>query len=115
MTLPFVLDRDNSSKNTEDQNKINNFLKQNISDIFLKNNTYIPGITTNGIYSIPMGKSSELLSIDGILLGFIINEATKASPTPATIKSEDAEFFKKYQDMAKDEKKADDITQIKKN
>lgn len=41
-----------------------------------------------------MGKSSELLSIDGILLGFIINEATKASPTPATIKSEDAEFFK---------------------
>ncbi|QJB71514.1 P68 family surface lipoprotein [Mycoplasma sp. 1654_15] len=114
MSVPFVVDTKDSKKNSEDQNEINTFVNDNFSEIFLKNNTLIPGKSADVIYTIPISKSSEMLSVDGVLLGFIINKATESTTNPATIKSEDTAFFKKYQDMAKDTKSADDIKEIEK-
>ncbi|ENX51290.1 P68 family surface lipoprotein [Mesomycoplasma flocculare] len=113
MTFPLVSDFKSDVEPQEEQEKITkNFLKEQGISEFLEINSEIPFLDTKGIYTLPFGKSTETLTINKILLGWIIEKALKDEKKPATIKEEDKPYFAQFQKLATE--KNEDIKEIEK-
>ncbi|AGM22169.1 hypothetical protein B5M19_00855 [Mesomycoplasma hyopneumoniae] len=111
MTFPVVKDfSSNQEPQDENEKAIKKFLKeQGISD-FLEINKEVPFLDTKGVYTLPFGKSTEVLTINKVLFGWMINKALADPKNPAKIKEEDKLYFAEFQKLGKE--KTGDIKEI---
>ncbi|WP_434336930.1 P68 family surface lipoprotein [Mesomycoplasma conjunctivae] len=120
MTLPFVSDFESQTTSSSEsevvknaENSVRKFLKDKTAPTFLDINKEIPLLDPKGIYSIPFAKSTEILSINQMVLGYIIDQATKDT-NPATIAEDSKEFFEKMTTLINSEQKKADLEEVKK-
>lgn len=92
MALPIVHDfKSGTASGSEAEKQLYKTLKEDGIDAFLNYNSEIPLLDSKGIYSLPFAKSSQILSIDKMVLAYIVDKAMQDS-NPATIAPGDKLF-----------------------
>ncbi|AHH45536.1 P68 family surface lipoprotein [Mesomycoplasma bovoculi] len=114
MALPIVHDfKSGTASGSEAEKQLYNTLKEDGIDAFLNYNSEIPLLDSKGIYSLPFAKSSQILSIDKMVLAYIVDKAMNDT-TPATIASGDKLFTEISQIKSSNSKYSADLAEVAK-
>lgn len=115
MALPIVHDfKSGIASGSEAEKQLYNTLKKDGIDAFLNYNSEIPLLDSKGIYSLPFAKSSQILSIDKMVLAYIVDKAMSDTTTPATIASGDKLFTEISQIKASNSQYSADLDEVAK-
>lgn len=117
MALPIVHDfKSGTASGSEVEKQLYNTLKEDGIDAFLNYNSEIPLLDSKGIYSLPFAKSSQILSIDKMVLAYIVDKAMDktTNTTPATIASGDKLFEEISQIKSSSSQYSADLAEVEK-
>lgn len=114
MALPIIHDfKSSKPSGSEAEQQLYNTLKQDGVSAFLDYNSEIPLLDSKGIYSLPFAKSSQILSIDKMVLAYIVDKAMSDPNTQATIAPND-KLFEEISQIKAGGQHAADLAEVEK-